>query len=103
MIGKFIQQQRKKRNMTQEYIALELGISRPTYLQIERGRRELTVSEARKLAALFDTTLEELLSGKEPERSVSIDEKENHETSEKLRIRVTRKNFDKFRGLSIML
>ncbi len=96
MVGKFIQQQRKKRNMTQEYIASELGISRPTYLQIERGRRELTVSEARKLAALFDMTLEELFSGKEPQRSVSIPEKEKHETPEKLQIRVTRKNLDKF-------
>jgi len=41
-------------------------------------------------------TLEELLSGKEPKRSVTI-EKEKHETGGKLQIRVTRKNLDKFK------
>jgi len=96
MYGKFIQQQRIKRNMTQEYIALELGISRPTYLQTERGERELTVPEAKKLAALFDMTLDELLSGKEPKRSVTI-EKKKPETSGNLQIRVTRKDLDKFK------
>jgi len=96
MIGKFIKQQRTRHNMTQEYIAKELGISRPTYLQVERGERELTVSEATRLAALFDMTLDELLSGKEPERSVTV-EKETTETAGKLQIRVTRKNLDKFK------
>ena len=96
MFGEFVQQQRRKRNMTQEYIASEIGVSRPTYLQIERGERELTISKAKKLASLFDMTLEELLSGKEPKRSVTI-EKEKPETGGKLQIRVTRKNLDKFK------
>jgi len=96
MFGKFIQQQRIKRNMTQVYLASELGISRPTYLQIERGQRELTVSEAKKLAAIFDMTMEDLLSGKEPKRSVTI-EKKTQESTGNLQIRVTQKNFDKFK------
>jgi len=88
MFGKFIQQQRTKRNMTQEYLASELGISRPTYLQIERGDRELTISEAKKLAALFDMSLENFLTKKEPKRSVAI-EKESVKKSENLQIRIT--------------
>ncbi len=96
MFNKFIQQQRTKYKMTQEYLASELGISRPTYLQIERGERGLTVSEAKKLAAVFDMTMEELLSGKEPARRVTIEKKKT--ASEKnLQIRVTRKNLDKFK------
>jgi len=96
MIGKFIKQQRRKRNMTQEYIAAELDISRPTYAQIERGERELTVPEARKLAALFDMTLDELLSGKEPNRKVVIEKKQST-VKKDLQIRITQKNLDKFK------
>ncbi|MDA2922938.1 helix-turn-helix domain-containing protein [Patescibacteria group bacterium AH-259-L07] len=65
MLGKFIYQQRTKQNMTQEYLASELGISRPTYMQIERGGRELTISEAKKLAAIFDMTLADFLQERE--------------------------------------
>lgn len=96
MFGKFIQQQRTKRNMTQGYLASELGISRPTYLQIERGGRELTISEAKKLAAIFDMPLENFLATKEPKRDVAI-EKETAKKSEDLQIRVTEKNLDKFK------
>src|SRR3990167_760997 len=96
MFGKFIQQQRAKHDMTQEYLASELGISRPTYMQIERGERELTISEAKKLAALFDMSLDSFLAVKEPKRSVTI-EKESAKKSDDLQIRVTEKNLDKFK------
>ena len=46
----FIKQLRKENNLTQEYVASEIGVSRPTYEQIEKGKRELTISEAEKLA-----------------------------------------------------
>ena len=96
MFGKFIKQQRAKRNMTQEYLALELGISRPTYMQIERGERELTISEAKKLAAIFDMSLESFLAIKEPKYSIII-EKKSVKKSNDLQIRVTEKNLDKFK------
>lgn len=48
MLAKFIQEQRKKRELKQEFLASALGISRPTYMQIEQGERDLTVTEARK-------------------------------------------------------
>jgi len=53
MLSKFIQQLRKKNNLTQEFLASELGISRPTYMQIEQGERDLTITEAEKLASIF--------------------------------------------------
>jgi transcriptional regulator with XRE-family HTH domain len=65
MLGRFIQEQRKKRGLTQEFLALRLGISRPTYMQIERGERELVVSEAKKLAGIFDMLLDDFLASKE--------------------------------------
>lgn len=61
MLSTFIHQQRTMHNLTQEYMALQLKMSRPTYMQIERGEREVTVNEARKLAATFDLSLEDFL------------------------------------------
>ncbi|PIV10506.1 MAG: XRE family transcriptional regulator, partial [Candidatus Portnoybacteria bacterium CG03_land_8_20_14_0_80_41_10] len=46
MLSKFIQQLRKKHNLTQEFLASEIGVSRPTYMQIEQGERDLTITEA---------------------------------------------------------
>ena len=102
MLAKFIKQQRAKRNMTQEYLASELGISRPTYIQIERGGRELTVSEAKKLAAIFDMSLENFLVAKEPKFSVTI-EKKSVKKSNNLQIRVTKKNLDKFKQVLLYI
>ena len=90
MFGKFIQQQRTKQNRTQEYLASELGMSRPTYHQIERGDRELTLSEAKKLAALFDMSFESFLAANEPKRHVAI-EKKTAKKSDDLQIRITEK------------
>lgn len=102
MIGNFIQQQRAKRNMTQEYLASELGISRPTYMHIERGKRELTISEAKKLAAIFDMSLEYFLAEKEPQRLVTV-VKEPSKQLDDLQIRVTKKNFDKLREVLLYI
>ena len=98
MFGKFILEQRKKHNLTQEFLASEIGVSRPTYVQTEQGERELTISEAKKLADIFDIPFDDFLAGKEPKRNVTI-EKEPIKESDGLQIRVTAKNFDKFKQI----
>ena len=82
--------------MTQEYVASELTLSRPTYIQIEQGRRELTISEAKKLASLFGMSIEEFLAKTEPKRSVSL-EKRTTKKPKEVHIRVTEKSLDKFK------
>ena len=97
MLAKFIQQQRKKNGLTQEYLASELGISRPTYMQIERGKRELTVIEAKKLAEIFGITLEDFLAGKALQHKVTIEQKKKKAGKHTdLQIRITKKNMEKF-------
>ena len=95
-LNQFIKQQRIKHEFTQEYLASELGISRPTYIQIEQGKRELTVSEAVKLAAIFEMTLENFVDVKEPSRNVTFVES-SIEKSDDLQIRVTEQNLEKFK------
>jgi transcriptional regulator with XRE-family HTH domain len=96
MLEKFIQQQRAKYNMTQEHLASELGISRPTYIQIEQGKRELTVTEAKKLAAIFNLSLDDFLDGREKKNVVTLPDQVS-EKQGSFQIRVTEKNLDKFK------
>lgn len=99
MFGKFIQQQRAKHNMTQEYLASELGISRPTYMQIERGERDLTISEAKKLAAIFDMSLESFLGENEEgklEVKIETGKKSARKQKDKIRISVPQEKAEKF-------
>ncbi|MCX6717225.1 MAG: helix-turn-helix transcriptional regulator, partial [Candidatus Taylorbacteria bacterium] len=105
MLAKFIQQLRKKHDLTQEFLASELGVSRPTYVQIEQGKRDLTVIEAKKLADIFGIDFNDFLRGKENLISVKI-EKEKHtvktEKSE-LRINVPQKNLEKFKEVLLYI
>ncbi len=98
MLSKFIQQLRKKNNLTQEFLASELGISRPTYAQIEQGERDLTISEAEKLASIFGISFEDFRRGNAPTREVVLEkEKVNKKADADLQIRITRKDLDKFK------
>ncbi len=99
MLNKFIQEQRKKNNLTQEFLASKIGISRPTYVQIERGERDLTITEAKKLADIFDIPFESFLEGKEDVKMVvKIDGKKKQKRSaeDEIRINVPQEKVEKF-------
>ncbi len=57
---------RLKANISQAEIATRLGISRPSYIALEQGKKELTLSEAQKLSNLFGISLQELENGDIP-------------------------------------
>ena len=105
MLAKFIQEQRKKRNLTQEYLASALKISRPTYMQIELGKRELTITEAKKLAVIFDMTLENFLAGKNQEPDVKIVDKKKvaRKVKEEMRISVPQEKAEKFEQILLYI
>lgn len=99
MLAEFIQGQRKKRNLTQEYLMSELGISRPTYMQIEKGERDITVTEAKTLAAIFDMSMESFLNEKEEQFPVVEIQKSKKKKSVKkntIRISIPQEKADKF-------
>ena len=80
---------REQKRFSQEHLADELSISRPTYMQIEKGERELTISEAKKLASIFDMSLEDFLAGKESVNPViTIQRKKEVERKDKNEIRI---------------
>ena len=52
---------RKIRGFSQAYIAEQIGVSRPKYIEIEKGLKELTVSQVKKLQELLDVEFDDLL------------------------------------------
>jgi len=51
---------RNTRGLTQEQVADVLGVSRVTYINVIKGRRDLTTGELEKIAAFFDIPVVEL-------------------------------------------
>lgn len=100
-----LRQLRTKRNLSQEHLAEEIGVSRPTYLQIEKGERELTVTEAQKLAEVFGMSLDDFLGGKE--HPISLPElpakQKAVEENTDMRINVPQEKMDKFREILLYI
>lgn len=65
---------RKKNGLSQGFVAEKLGLSRPSYVAIEKGERELTLSQAEKLAGIFDMSFERLICGDNKEMQVTLKE-----------------------------
>ncbi|MFM2414409.1 MAG: hypothetical protein RI911_102 [Candidatus Parcubacteria bacterium] len=55
----YIKSLREKARLTQQEVADKLGVSRPTYLQLEAGKTELSLSQAETLAQLYGLSIEE--------------------------------------------
>jgi len=97
MIGDFVCKLRLENKLSQSEVADKLGLSRPTYAQIEKNVRELTVSEAKKIANFFNISLYDLLSEDRNEIEVDFDEGEKKNKEREMRISVPQKNIEKFK------
>lgn len=56
----FIKTLRLKRGLSQAILAEKLGLSRQSYMAVERGAREMTLQEAEKLCEFYAISIEEL-------------------------------------------
>jgi putative transcriptional regulator len=52
---------RKSAGLSQEELSQRLGLSRPTLVSIEKGERDLTLAELKKVSGIFDIPMEVLL------------------------------------------
>ncbi len=57
----FIVKLRKAASLSQEELAQKLGVSRPTVVSMEKGERDLNISEFKKLSEIFDIPMEIIL------------------------------------------
>ncbi len=99
----YLRQLREQHELSQEDLAKELGLSRPTYLLIEKGERGLTVKEAQKLAEIYGMTLEELTRGTPPVQVVLPDGTVHREKKPGFRISVPQKKLGKFREVLLYI
>lgn len=89
---------REQGGFSQEQLADELKISRPTYMQIEKGERELTISEAKKLASIFSLSLESFLDkNTSAAQEVVLESGAKYEKGSDIRIVMPRANVKKFK------
>lgn len=61
MLAAVLIKARKRFGFTQQDIADAINISRPSYTQIELGKRDISLLEALKIAEAYQITLDELL------------------------------------------
>jgi len=95
---KKIKELREQNKFSQEYLAEQLKVSRPTYMQIEKGERDITVPEARKLALVFGISLEDFLGDEVSALPDVVLKKEKAKEKESdIRIIMPRANVNKFK------
>lgn len=61
---------RKANKLSQEELAKQIGISRPTLISIEKGDRDITLGELKKISEIFDIPVEIIL-----DEELSLDSK----------------------------
>lgn len=62
----FITYLREERKLTQAEVATATGMSRASYVGVEKGTKELTLAEADAITKLFGITIDELLQTEAP-------------------------------------
>jgi len=60
-VGLYLQVNRKRTGMTQEDVALALGIARASYANIEAGRQRISIDVLWKAAVLFSVSVDALV------------------------------------------
>jgi len=98
----FLKKLRQEQDISQEFLAKKIGVSRPTYAQIENGARDMSVKEAQKLARFFGLSLEDFLAGKEniePKVKLekSIKKTRLKKQKQEMRISVPQEKVEKFK------
>src|SRR3989338_7279605 len=109
----FLLELRKSNGISQAFVAEKIGVSRASYIEIEKGAKELTLSQANKIAEIFNVSLDELISGKTmPAIKVFLQDKAGRASKDiarhdfaksEIRIDVPQKNLKKFKEVVLYI
>ena len=64
-----LKEARKKLKLSQEFVARQMNLSRPTISAIEAGQRKVTAEELAKFSELYGISVAELMYGKPSENA----------------------------------
>lgn len=98
----FIERMRKEHNFSQDDLAKQIGVSRPIFALIEKERKDITISQAKKLADAFGLSLTNFLDKRIPKEPELVIEKRKAKKQEKepdMRISVPEENIEKFKEI----
>ncbi len=100
-----LKKMRTRLGFSQDFVAKKIGVSRPTYIQIENAKTEMTLSQAEIISDLFGISLQDLMQGKEPltYRVVLENEKKKDQKKEEIRISVPQRNVKKFKEILLYI
>ena len=104
--GKFIKAQRNKRSLTQEEVAKAIGITRQTLNKIESDSANLDLPQAKKLAQIFNISLDDLYECRDISETVfEIEENGKFRVSEsnEIRISIPKSNISKLKETLIYM
>lgn len=106
MTSSILKKFRCGKGISQEFLAKKIGVSRPTYAQIESGMRDMSVKEAQKLVRVFGLSLEDFLSGKDsplPKVELKKTKKVIKRQKLEMRISVPQEKVEKFKEVLLYI
>ncbi len=92
-----------ERNISQEELAGIFGISRPTAAKIINGKKEMTISEIRKLAEALGISTSEVLGEEKPKEVILEKSRPNEKAKVTERISVPAENVEKFKNVLLYI
>ena len=102
-IGSRIKKLREQLDISQQELAAKLGVSRPAISQIESGARKVCAEELRKLADIFNISVDSLLNLEKAPFVFVRDNKETYKATPEIRINVPQKNLAKFKEVFLYI
>jgi len=103
-IGTRIQKLRKQKGFSQEEIAKLIGISRPSFVQIENGKRNVDIQEMAALANVLEFSIDAFLAEDfHIENRSKIQQDEEKKNSPEIRISVPKFNREKFENVLLYI
>ena len=63
---------RKSLHLSQEYVSKAIGINRTAIVEIENGKRKVSVDELAKFSELFQVSVDTLMNGRANEKPVQM-------------------------------
>jgi len=104
-LGQRIKQIRKSLGLSQQALAEKLGISRPSISQIENGERKVCAEELKKLAEIFNLSVDALIDSDKEPQIVIRESREAYgpEPASRMRINVPQKNLHKFKEVLLYI
>lgn len=94
MVPTLLKTLREEHGLSQDTTAKKIGISRPTYIALERGERDFSLPEAKRASELFNVSIEDFVRGARVIKSSPAPQTVRRAD---IRISIPQKNLQKFK------